>query len=62
MNRRKFERWLREHGATFVRHGSRHDLWHREDREATVPRHREIKTGTANAICDQLRIARPPER
>lgn len=62
MKRRKFERWLRENGATFVRHGSRHDLCHHEDREATVPRHREIKAGTAKAICDQLQIAKPPER
>jgi predicted RNA binding protein YcfA (HicA-like mRNA interferase family) len=62
MKRAKFERWLRRHGATLARHGSRHDLWRLEARETTVPRHPEIKPGTARAICKQLQIPPPPER
>lgn len=62
MKRRKFERWLREHGAELARHGSKHDLWHHERFEATVPRHREIKPGTARAICEQLDVPVPRER
>jgi mRNA interferase HicA len=62
MKRRKLERWLREHGANFERHGSRHDIWQREGREATIPRHREINTHTARHLCEQLEVPEPRER
>jgi len=62
MRRAKFQRWLRKHGATFVRHGSKHDLWRYGDRDATIPRHGDIKPGTARAICEQLQLPIPPER
>jgi mRNA interferase HicA len=62
MKRRKLERWLRDHGAHFDRHGRSHDVWRRGDREATVPRHREINTYTSRAICNQLGIPEPRER
>jgi predicted RNA binding protein YcfA (HicA-like mRNA interferase family) len=50
------------HGVTVVRHGGKHDVWRRPDREATVPGYREIKPGTARSVCEQLRIPIPPER
>lgn len=62
MRRRKLERWLKEHGASLDRHGRRHDIWRREGREATMPRHKEINTFTARAICEQLEIPEPSER
>jgi predicted RNA binding protein YcfA (HicA-like mRNA interferase family) len=61
--RRELEQHLLEHGCTLVRHGARHDVWRSAaaERPVTVPRHREIPTGTAQAICRQLRIP-PPSR
>jgi predicted RNA binding protein YcfA (HicA-like mRNA interferase family) len=63
MRRKKLERWLREHGARFDRHGSRHDIWRNEQgQEATIPRHKEINTHTARHICEQLGAPEPRER
>jgi len=33
-----------------ARHGRRHDIWAREEREIVVPRHNEINELTAKAI------------
>jgi hypothetical protein len=62
VKRRKFEAWLRQHGAVFLRHGASHDVWGNDNPfcSASVPRHREIKPHTARAICDQLHVPRPP--
>jgi predicted RNA binding protein YcfA (HicA-like mRNA interferase family) len=62
MKRRELESWLRKHGATRLRHGGNHDLWHHDGREATVPRHREIGTHLGRKICDQLAVPRFPGR
>jgi mRNA interferase HicA len=62
VKRRELEAWLRGHGAALLRHGGRHDVWHHEGRETSVPRHREIGTGLARKICDQLHVPRPPSR
>jgi hypothetical protein len=64
VKRRALERWMRRHQAMFHHHGSSHDVWWTASETsiqfASVPRHREIKPNTARAICDQLRIPRPP--
>jgi hypothetical protein len=62
VQRRKLERWLRDEGARRVRHGSRHDWWETKQGRASVPRHREVNTITARAICKQLGVRQPPER
>jgi DNA-directed RNA polymerase subunit K/omega len=56
------ERHLAAHGARQLREGAKHSVWIAEgaSRPVTVPRHREIPTGTARAICKQLGV--PPMR
>ncbi|MCE5254080.1 MAG: helix-turn-helix transcriptional regulator [Actinomycetia bacterium] len=46
MKRRELERRLRELDWHLTRHGGRHDVWTKEEREIVVPRHREINEGT----------------
>jgi mRNA interferase HicA len=62
LKRRELERHLAQHGCEVLREGSRHTIWRRPlaDLRAPVPRHREIPTGTARAICRQLAIPPPP--
>ena len=33
-----------------IRQGTAHEVWALDDRRVTIPRHREIKDGTARAI------------
>ncbi|MCE9590818.1 MAG: type II toxin-antitoxin system HicA family toxin [Planctomycetes bacterium] len=58
MKLRNLQQHLRKHGCVFVRHGAKHDVWTnpRIQAESAVPRHREIPTGTAKAICRELGI------
>jgi hypothetical protein len=56
IKRKALERHLRDHGAEFVRNGRKHDVWSGPSGKATVPRHTEIATGTARAICEQLGV------
>jgi predicted RNA binding protein YcfA (HicA-like mRNA interferase family) len=55
------ERHLRRHGCVFYREGGAHSVWYNPTRRklTSVPRHREIKEGTARAICKQLEIPQP---
>lgn len=55
------ERHLRDRGCSFFRHGGSHDIWiHDVTRLMTsIPRHREIKTNTARAICKKLGVEPP---
>jgi hypothetical protein len=66
VKRRDLERHLRSHGAETLREGSRHSVWAiggpDSERIAAVPRHREIKTWTAHAICKDLAIPPPTGR
>jgi len=55
MKRRDLESKLRQLGWQFIRHGGKHDVWSRGERELTVPRHREINEYTAKAILRQAR-------
>jgi len=50
MKRRELERRLRELGWRLSRHGGRHDVWVRGEREIAVPRHAEINEYTATSI------------
>jgi mRNA interferase HicA len=54
MKRRDLEKRLREGGWEYVRHGGDHDIWRKGDRTEEVPRHREIKEGTARKILRRL--------
>jgi hypothetical protein len=61
MNRRAFEAHLRSRGCILHHHGRRHDVWLNPGNMALapVPRHREIKRGTARDICRVLGVPRP---
>jgi mRNA interferase HicA len=61
MNRRQFERHLREHGCILHHHGAKHDIWlyAASLAQAPVPRHNWIKRGTVRGICRILGIPRP---
>jgi mRNA interferase HicA len=62
VDKRDFEKHLRNNGCTIVREGSRYEIWRnqRTGETSAVPRHREVKNGTVRAICLQLEIAKPP--
>ena len=57
----ELERHLRLHGCVLYRESAAHSIWFNPafHKIASVPRHREIKEGTARAICKQLEIPRP---
>ena len=60
MKRRELERHLRAPGAHIDHEGAKPTWWRGPAGPmATVPRHREIKTGTARAICRQLGVPTP---
>lgn len=50
MKRRDLEKRLRDLGWNLARHGGKHDVWARRDRELVVPRRVEINEYTARAI------------
>ena len=50
MKKRDLERRLRELGWQLLRHGGSHDVWTDGQNETTIPRHTEIKEGTARGI------------
>ncbi len=50
MKRRELERRLMKLGWQLLRHGRRHDLWAKGEREVAVPRHSEINEHTARSI------------
>ena len=55
MKRREIESCLRTLGWTLARHGQRHDVWRKGDREIAVPRHNDINEYTAKAILRKAR-------
>jgi mRNA interferase HicA len=52
---------LEENGCQLFREGSRHSIYHNpvKNLAAAVPRHTEIGTPVARAICKQLEIPSP---
>lgn len=61
MNREKLERHLRQYGCELHHHGGNHDIWWNpaNEKQASVPRHRTLKKGTARAICRELDVPIP---
>lgn len=61
MNRRDLLRHLTQHGCVVEREGAKHTLYCNPiaNVSTTVPRHREINTFTAKAICRDLQIPIP---
>lgn len=55
MKRRDLERQLRDLGWNLTRHGGKHDVWAKGDRELVVPRHVEINEYTSRAILREAR-------
>jgi len=58
MKRRDLEKRLRDLGWRIARHGRRHDVWAKEEREIVVPRHNEINELTAKAILGEAKGGR----
>jgi hypothetical protein len=63
LKRRELERHLTAHGCDVLREGLTHTIWRNQlaDLRAPVPRHREIPTATARAICANSRSLRQRE-
>ena len=61
MKLRDLERHLRGQGCVPFREGGAHTVWLNPPNRkiASVPRHRDIKEGTARGICKQLEIQQP---
>jgi predicted RNA binding protein YcfA (HicA-like mRNA interferase family) len=61
MKLRNLERHLRAQGCRSLREGGAYTVWFNpSNRKITsVPRHREIKEGTARGICKQPEIQQP---
>jgi predicted RNA binding protein YcfA (HicA-like mRNA interferase family) len=64
MKRRLLEQHLLKQGCYLDHQGGKHEIWinPETDAQSTVPRHKEIKLGTARGICRQLGIPGPPSR
>jgi mRNA interferase HicA len=62
VKRRDLERHLIFHGCFLHHHGGCHDVWVNAHtlKQSSVPRHNELKFGTARGICRILGIP-PPE-
>jgi len=58
MKRKDLIKYLQEHGCIFEREGKKHTLFFNPQtgKSVTVPRHKEINTFTARAICKDLDI------
>lgn len=58
MKRAKLEKVLRQHGCRVGREGSKHTVWVNPatGQRTSVPRHTEIKRGTAAGILESLSI------
>jgi predicted RNA binding protein YcfA (HicA-like mRNA interferase family) len=61
VKRRARERHLRDHGARPFQEGASHTKWRGPaGGRSVVPRHAEIGSGVAVAICKQLGVPKPP--
>jgi predicted RNA binding protein YcfA (HicA-like mRNA interferase family) len=61
MNRRLFERHLRDNGCALHHAGGSHDVWinFASGAQAPVPRHATLKRGTVRGICKILGVPTP---
>lgn len=55
MKKKELEKALGKLGCKFEREGRNHEIWSRGSYKFPVPRHREIREGTARAIINQVR-------
>ena len=55
MKKKDLEKVLRRLGCKFEREGKNHEIWSIMDYKFPVPRHREIREGTARAIVNQVK-------
>ncbi len=64
MKRRKLLKHLRQHGCFILREGKRHTVFRNpaNESQSAVPRHREVESGLARGICQQLDVPPPPEK
>lgn len=61
MKTKQFRKWLEQRGATF-KEGSKHTKVYCNGKQTVLPRHTEIQSGTAKAICSQLGLEDPPSK
>jgi len=61
MKRRDFVRHLENNGCVFSKEGARHTIYlnPKNGRNASVPRHNEIKKGVVKGVCKWLEIPNP---
>ena len=55
MKKKHLEKTLQSLGWKFKREGGNHEIWSKENHKIPVPRHREIREGTARAIINQAK-------
>lgn len=63
MKRRDFLQHLLRYGCKFVREDGEHSIWANpaNNRQSSIPRHREIPHFTALRMCKQLEIPSPTD-
>jgi predicted RNA binding protein YcfA (HicA-like mRNA interferase family) len=55
VKRRELEKNLLKMGWKLERHGSKHDIWIKDEYEIAVPRHNEINEYTVKAILKEAK-------
>ena len=55
MKKKDLEKALGKFGCRFEREGRNHEIWSIRDYKFPIPRHREIREGTARAIVNQVK-------
>ena len=55
MKKKDLEKTLRKLGCKFEREGGNHEIWSKGAYKIPIPRHREIREGTARAIINQVK-------
>ncbi len=56
MKRNDLLKHLRKHGASLLREGSRHSIFHKGQLKTQIPRHNEIIDELARKICKDLNV------
>jgi len=64
MKRRDLLRYLSQHGCHFHHQGGNHEIWVNANlgKRQPIPRHNEVRLGTARSICEKLGLPPPPMR
>ena len=55
MKKKSLEKILKKQGWNFERERGNHEIWSKGDHKIPIPRHREIREGTAKAIIKQAK-------